>query len=205
MSRDLPTGLPAALAAAKLFPAFLVEVNWPDGAAYMWNGYHSLSWGGHTWAPTGYFGGISEIKEAADATANGVTLTLSGIPSALVAEALRNDAQGCPVTIYFGVISTAGFTIDPYLNWSGFVDTTSISDDGTTSTISVACEKEMIDNRSGARRYTDQDQQIDHAGDLGLQFVAGLSTASFTWGASIVGGTSIPPASVAFPKLTLQR
>lgn len=204
MARDLPTGAAAAFAAAKLYPCYLVEVDWPDGIIYTWNGYHSLSWGGHTWLPVGHFGGISDIKETGDATANGITLTLSGIPSGEIAEAMRNDTQGCSVKVYFGVISSTGFTIDPYLQWSGFIDASSISDDGTSATVSLACEKDLVDNRSGSRRYTDQDQQIDYPGDLGLQFIAGLQLASFVWGASTIAASTLPPASVNIPQTVLQ-
>ena len=205
MSRDLPTGLAAAFASAKIFPCFLVEVEWPGGTVYVWNGYHSLSWGGHTWLPTGDFGGISNIKENRDLTANGVSLTLSGIPSNIIGEAMRNDTQGRPVKIYFGTLTTTGFVIDPYLQWSGLIDAISHSDDGKTATLTVNCETEMIDNRSAARRYTHEDQQLDFPGDTAFRFVAGMPLTTLTWGRTVLYGATFPPAGVAPGKIvTLQ-
>lgn len=182
MSRTLPTGLAAALSAAEVVPAFLVEIDWPDGTVYMWNGYATISWNGHSWLGLGHLGSIEAVKETTDLTATGVKLVLSGIPSANVAEALRNDTQGSVVRIYFGVLSGNVFAIDPYLMFNGFVDTPSILDDGKTATITVNCENELVDNRSGSRRYTMADQQIDYPSDLGLQYVSSIALQTFTWG-----------------------
>lgn len=186
MSRTLPAGLATALAANEVAAVFLVEVQWPDGTIYMWNGYYTMNWNGHPWLGLGHLGSIAEIKESADTAANGVQLVLSGIPSALITEALRNDTQGRRSRIYFGVISPGGFVIDPYLVFDGLIDYPSLTDEGETSTLTVFLEKEFIDNRSAARRLTHQDQQIDYPGDLGFEYVAGLANKSLTWGKATV-------------------
>lgn len=182
MSRTLPAGLGVALAGAQLAPAFLVELDWPDGTVYVWNGYYILNWNAVAWQPTGHLGGIAEVRESSELGANGVQLSLSGIPNALVAEALANNSQGRPARIYFGVIGAGGFTIDPYLVFDGLIDFPNIVQNGDTSTITVNLEKEFIDNRSNARRWNHEDQQIDYPGDLGFQYVAALANKQFTWG-----------------------
>lgn len=182
MSRTLPTGLATNLATATIAPVFLVQLEWPSGTVLAWNGYSVLNWDGRDWQPLGNLGGIKDITETADGTANGVQLSLSGIPSAAIAQALDNAAQGRLARIYFGVISAGGFAIDPYLVFDGLIDYTNIVMDGDTSTITVFLEKELIDNRSDARRCTHEDQQIDYPGDLGFEFVAPLSNKNFTWG-----------------------
>src|ERR1044072_5890307 len=143
MSRTLPTGLGTALAAVEVAPVFLVELDWPTGTVYAWNG--------HTWIGTGHLGGISEIKESNDLGATGTVLTLSGIPSAQIAQALRNDALGLPAKIYFGVLSASGFSIDPYLAFDGMIDAPNINTDGDQSAITIPLERELVDNRSNAR------------------------------------------------------
>jgi hypothetical protein len=183
MSRILPTGFNAAVTASVVRPAFFVELDWSDGILYVWNGYGSIVFGGNTYLGTGHLGKISEVKESKDLTANGVTLALSGIPSALITEALANDNQGRPAKIYIGALAGDGtLAAAPYLIFDGVIDLTVIADTGDTSTISVQLEKELVDNRSGARRYTHEDQQIDFPGDLGFQYVAALSTQIITWG-----------------------
>lgn len=182
MSRTLPTGLASALQARTIPAAFLVEIDWPDGTVYVWNGYHNLSWNAQTWLGIGHAGQIGEVKESGDLAANGMVLQLSGIPSANIAEVLRNDTQGRPGRVYFGTIDGAGFTIDPVCIFDGVIDITPYSNDGKTATISVNLEKEFIDNRSSAARYTPEDQKRTYPTDLGLDFVPGMAGQTTNWG-----------------------
>lgn len=180
--RTLPTGLDAALSAVEVAPIFLVELDWPTGTVYAWNGYHVLNWNGIDWQPTGHLGGIAEIKESSDGTVNGTQLSMSGISAASIEEALENDSQGRPARIYHGVLSSTGFTIDPYLVFDGLIDFPSIVRNGSTATITVNLEKELYDDRSSVRRWNHEDQQIDFPGDLGFEYVAGIANQQFTWG-----------------------
>lgn len=183
MSRDLPTGFASAMDAATLHPCILVELAWPTGTVRAWNGYRDLTWDGNTFIGTGHLGGISAIKESRDGAANGVALTLSGIPSGNVSLALANDTQGQSAKIWFGELNSAGaFTIDPYQIFEGVIDVCPIEDDGTTATITVQLEKELIDRRARGRRYTHEDQIIDYPTDRGFEYVAGLVNKPLNWG-----------------------
>jgi len=183
MPRDLPTGFAAAAAAPTLAPVFLAELFWPTGTVRAWNGYGDIVFAGNTYTGTGHLGTISAIRESRDGTANGVQLRLSGIPSSLITLALADDTQGAAAKIYFGILDAAGaFTVTPYLMFDGIIDVCPIEDDGETATITVNLEKELIDSRTRGRRYTDEDLQSDYAGDLGLEYVAGLQNKELTWG-----------------------
>ncbi len=190
MSRDLPGGLGAAFEATEITPAFLVELQWPGGTVRAWNGYHLLAWNLVNWTATGHLGGIGEIKESTEGGANGTQISLSGIPTALITEALRNDSQGRRARIYLGFLVDDGFVIDPYLLFDGLIDFATIQSQGETSTITVNLEKEFIDNRTNARRLNHQDQLIDYAGDLGFEYVAALANKQFTWGKTTVFPTT---------------
>ena len=169
MSRTLPTGLDTALSADTLYPVLLVQLNWPTGTVRCWNGYHDLSWNSQTWVGTGHLGTISEIGESSDGTANGASITLSGIPSSVIANALENNAQGQPAKIYFGVIQNASFVVDPYLVFDGLIDVANIQDNGETASVVVNLEKEMFDSRTNARRYTHEDLQQQYSGNGELE------------------------------------
>ncbi len=183
MSRTLPTGY-AALAAARVFrPVFLVDLDWPSGIVYLWGGYGTMPWGGNTYVGTGHLGGVSTISESFNGRANGVTLTLSGIPSALLADALAVDSQGRRGRVWLAALANDGsMAADPYLIFDGVIDICPVSDDGSTASITVQLEKELIDRRVNNWRYTHEDQQIDSPGDLIFSFVAGLANAQFHWG-----------------------
>lgn len=193
MSRILPTGLDTALSADKVYPVVMVALDWPGTPLYVWNGYHTINWSGVDWVGVGHLGGISEIKESSGSQANGVAVTLSGVPSANVALALSDSSQGRRARIFFGVISAAGFTIDPYCVFDGVIDYASLVSSGETATITVNLEKELFDDRSDARRWTHEDQQIDYPGDLGFRQVAEIANKSFTWGKATVSPTLTTP------------
>jgi hypothetical protein len=60
--------------------------------------------------------------------------------------------------------------------------------------LAIRVEKELIDSRTRGRRYTHEDQQIEHAGDLGFEYVAGLADKEITWGTA-----KIRPAVIEAP------
>lgn len=189
MPRELPAGLPALTEANVFRPVLLVELAWPSGTVRAWSGYGILPWAGNSYLGTGDLGTVSPIGESNDLGANGVVISLSGIPSANIAEALANDAQGRSGKIHLGAMNDAGvLASDPYLIFDGLIDVTSIEDDGTTATVSVSLEKELIDRRLQSRRSTHEDQQIDYPGDLFFEYVAGLQDKTVSWGGHSYSG-----------------
>lgn len=197
MSRTLPTGFATKAESPEFLPVFLVELHWPSGTVYVWNGYGTISWNGHTWTGTGHLGTISEIRESSSGKATGCTLTLSGIPSQSIIDALANDSQGQPGYIYLTSMNRAGvFEFDPYQVFDGVIDICPMQEDGQSATISVQLEKELIDRRTHNRRRTHEDQQIEYAGDLYFEYVAGLATKVVNWGAATTAASnpvSYPP------------
>jgi len=198
MSRSLPTGMAAAAAAATVAPVFLTDLDWPSGHVRAWTGYGQISYDGNTFTGTGDQGAISEIKESADGAANGVTLSLSGIPSGNIALALEDDAQGRAAKIWLAFLdfSNGTFAYGPHLIFDGFIDTAAIDDNGTTATVTIQIEKELIDRRSTGRRYTHQDQQIDHPGDMFFDMMAINAERAINWGvaaSSPATATGSPP------------
>jgi hypothetical protein len=147
---------------------------------------------------TGELGTISPIQESGDMRANGVVLELSGIPTALVTEALANDAQGRPGKIWLAALDANGtFVADPCLHFDGVIDTTPIRIGPETSTIAVQLEKELIDRRTKERRYTHEDQQIEHPGDLFFEYVAGLAVKEFSWAGKAQAAGATTPGSAS--------
>jgi hypothetical protein len=197
MSRALPTGF-AALASAPVFrPAILVDLAWPSGTIYVWNGYGTLSWNGHTYQGTGHLGDVSGIGESKDGRANGVTLTLGGIPSTMIADALANDAQGRSAKIWLAAFADDGtLGADPYPIFDGVIDISPVEDNGTEATISVQLEKELIDRRINNWRNTHEDQQIDYPGDMFFEFVAGLADKEVVWGGKTISGSAATAGGV---------
>ena len=64
---------------------------------------------------------------------------------------------------------------------------------GTYSTISIAVENKLVAfERSKVRRYTAEDQKIDHPTDKGFEFVTSIVQKEIIWGrpTGSAGGSS---------------
>jgi hypothetical protein len=196
MSRGLPSALATAASSDLFPPAFFVELDWPGGVVRVWTHYGDISWGGNTWVGTGHLGSIGNIAESDDLRANGIALKLSGIPSANVALALANDSQGRDGKVYLGAMDGAGGLVsDPIVVFAGFIDFTVIEDDGTTASITVQLAKEFTNRKAQPRRYTHEDQQIDHPGDMFFEFLAGNLGKEFAWGRQVIPAAGNTPGT----------
>lgn len=72
---------------------------------------------------------------------------------------------------------------DPYTIFSGFMDVMVLKDNGSTATISVQCENELITlENPNTQRYTPEDQAINFPNDKGLEYVASLQDQEILWG-----------------------
>lgn len=176
----------AADAAVVIRPAFFVEMEMdtsPVTYLRVWTGMGTKSWNSKTWLGVADVGSISAFPETTSVQAQGLTLTLSGIPSALVSDALTYLRQGKAVSIWMAMLDDAdAVTADPYKSFGGSIDMVSMDEGGKTSSITVNVENRLIDlKRPRERRYTHEDQQVSHPGDLGFQYVEQLPNQNLSW------------------------
>lgn len=184
MSRNITTAFNNILESDNLSPFLAVDLSFDGGNFVTWTGYGNITFGGTTYIGGGDFLNVSQISETADIQANGINITLSGIPSDLISSALNETYQGRPAKLYLGVLDGNGAVVaDPYLIFSGRMDTMGIEDTGDTANISLTAESRLIDlERSRERRYTSEDQKIDYPNDKGLEFIADLQEKEIVWG-----------------------
>ncbi len=184
MSRDLTTSVNTILESNSLKPFFALDLEFDGGNFVAWTGYGNITFGGTTYFGSGDFLNVSQISETADIQANGINITLSGIPSDLISSALNETYQGRPAKLYLGLLDDNNAVVsDPYLMFSGRMDTMGIEDSGDTANIGLTAESRLIDlERSRERRYTSEDQKIDYPTDKGLEFIADLQDKEIIWG-----------------------
>jgi len=184
MTRTVTTAVNNEFTAAKLSPFFAVEMDFSDGVIRLWTGYGSITVDGNTFLAGGDILSLSQISENGEVQANGVTVSLSGLNTNLVASALTTAYQGRDLNVYVGVLNTSGAVVaDPIKVFAGKMDVMTVEDDGSTAEITVTAESKLIDlERSRTRRYTSEDQKIDYPDDKGLDFVASLQNKSVVWG-----------------------
>jgi hypothetical protein len=113
-----------------------------------------------------------------------MNISLTGVKSSLVAVAKDHEYQGRPLTVRLGAFDPSGNLVaDPIIIFSGFMDTMTISEAGEYSTISIAVENKLIAfEKTKVRRYTAEDQKIDHPTDKGFEFVTAIVEKEIIWG-----------------------
>jgi len=183
MARDLTSGMQTEVQAPVMRPVFFFEAEFASGFLRLWSGLGTIPWNGQTWTGAGNAIGISEIAETADIRAAGVTASLSGNVSSLIAAALAEARYGKPGKVWLGAMDASGAIIaDPYLVFSGRLDVPVIDDAGESCIISMQYESRLIDlQRTRERRWTHEDQQIDFPGDLGFEYVTSLPDQVLIW------------------------
>ena len=188
MSRTLTSGMLGVTTADIVRPAYFVRMVFDSGESpnvlNIWNGIGDLAYGGNTYTGTGDLLSISQITETADIQASGINVSLAGVKSSLIVIAKDHDYQGRPLTVSLGAFDASGSLIaDPVIVFSGFMDTMTIAESGQYSTISIAVENKLISfERSKVRRYTAEDQKIDHPTDKGFEFVTAIVQKEIIWG-----------------------
>lgn len=184
MSRDLTPEVAAAIAAGVVRPALFYEGEFASGWARFWTGLTPMQWGGRTWNPAGALIGLSPIEETTSVVANVVTVTLSGVPTDLVALAIEDARQGKPGRSWLAFLDESGAIIpEPVQLAAGRLDVPEVEDGEDTCTIAISYETRAVDLTTPREwRYTHESQQVLFPGDLGLEFVTSLQEMEITWG-----------------------
>jgi len=184
MSRSVTSEVNTIFESNSVSPFVAIDLAFDGGNFVAWTGYGNLTFGGTTYIGGGDFLNVSNVIENAEVQANNLTITLSGIPSDLIASALNETYQGRSCKVFLGVLDSSNAVVsDPYLLFSGRMDLMNIDDGGQTCTISVSAESRLIDlDRTRERRYTSEDQKIDFPNDKGLEFIADLQDKEIVWG-----------------------
>lgn len=185
MSRGLKAAFKAANSATDVQPFNLVHFAFDSGDIRLWTGTGELSWDGFTWTGAGGLLGFTTPKEDTEVKANGISISLSGMPAEVLSIALGEDYQGRSCTVYYGVFSAGAIVDDPMIAFRGKMDVMPIVDSGDKSTISITVENRLIIlHRSRSRRWTDEDQKIDYPDDKGFEFLQSLQEKEIEWGPS---------------------
>ena len=211
MSRVLPTTIVDALDDNVIYPFFAVEMNFDaDNVLRLWTGVGTLVFEGVNWTGAGTILGISSVEETTETAARGADITITGMPSEVLALALNTPYQGRTCKIYFGMFakgslqkeSTNFILLEDGSRieledrstglteiFTGYMDQMNISEDAGTGTIQVSVENKLIDlERARVARYTAKYQRsrdiVGASTDAGFDFVADMQDQKLAWGRS---------------------
>lgn len=192
MPRTLTSGMRTALLSSQTQPSIFVSIAFASATVCLWSGLGSVTWGGHTWLGLGALMGTTAAEDAATVEARGIGITISGLAPTLYADCRDDFKLGLPAVVYLGFWSAGSLVADPVVVWSGRTDQPEAEVAPDVVTVTIACENRLTDmNVAADRRLTNEDQQMDWPGDLGLQFVDGLQEAALFWGQSATVTTNV--------------
>lgn len=102
--RGLSAGMVTEVTTAQLAPILLASLSFST-PVHLWTGYGNLVYNSTTYLGLGTLGTISPVQETTDLAARGLTMRLSGVPTANVALALTENYQGRECSIMFGALA----------------------------------------------------------------------------------------------------
>lgn len=181
MSRTVPSSILTALSQSEVQPFYAVEFDFDSLPVRFWTGYGDRTIESNTYTGTGNLLSIGGLEEVADMSAKSATLTLSGVPSELVALALTEPYQNRQCRILFGVVNSS----DIVEVFSGYMDKMTIEDSGDASTITLTVESKWVKlDRPNIRRYTSESQKSRYSTDTFFDWVSDLQDKEIVWGRS---------------------
>jgi len=211
MSRVLPDTIIGALDDSVIYPFFAVELNFGVADVLrLWTGVGTLSFEEVSWTGAGTLLGISAVEETTETAAKGADITITGLPSEVLALALSTPYQGRTCKIYFGMFAkgslqkeSSNFILledgsrieleDRSTGlteiFTGYMDQMNIVEGVDTGTIQVKVENKLIDlERARVARYTAEYQRSRNiagaSDDAGFDFVAAMQDQKLAWGRS---------------------
>src|ERR1700727_2469057 len=111
----------SALAANTVSPVYLVACQFTSGTKYSWTGMGTVVWSGQDWEGMGDLMGVSSITQTSDLSAEGITISYSGIDAGNVSSAISDVATNLTVDVWLGFLnlSTHAIIADPVHCFSG--------------------------------------------------------------------------------------
>lgn len=175
--RTIPAGLITSLQQKSVDLYFAVELLFDSGPLRIWSGIGTKTIGGNSYTGTGSLLTVTTAEESNDLSANGASITLSGIDSGIIALALTEPYQSRLCSIKIGSGS------DVLEVFSGYMDVMTFDDGGDTCTITLTVESRLITmDRAVSLRYTQESQAARYPTDTFFSYVADLADKSITWG-----------------------
>ncbi len=164
---NLTAGMASEVVKQVMSPLVFCKLSFDSGDLNLWSGLGTLTWGGEDYTGAGWLAQVSAIIETGAIEANGATLTLSGVPTALIALALEQNYQGRSAKLWLAALDNSYALIaDPYLILAGYMDVMTLEEGGDTAAISITIENNLLSlQRANERRYTNEDQKKNYPTD----------------------------------------
>lgn len=175
------TGSPSNFQSSSHHLFHAVEFSFDTGDVRLWSGYTDLQIDGDTYLGTHGLLGITSVSESGGISAEGIMITISGLDSTLLSQALNENYQFRPLTVHIGSISSDG-TVQSYILFRGRMSSAAITDNANKMTIVISGESRLVDlERTRSSLYTDQQQRDIKSGDAFFDQIVNIQDREIVW------------------------
>tara|TARA_Y100000004_G_scaffold148902_1_gene170609 strand:+ start:451 stop:1017 length:567 start_codon:yes stop_codon:yes gene_type:complete len=186
MTRSLTTAIKNALATNDIRPVHLITigfatpVNLTDCSFSLTS---SVSGGSVTYNASDFILGFSEFSEQTDISKNSATLQLSGADQTFISTVLNENVINDSVTIYRGLLDSSNALIaDPFLLYKGTIESFTIAEGDTSSTLNLSVVSHWADfDKKNGRKTNNTSQQRFFSTDVGMDF-SSQTVQDIKWG-----------------------
>ena len=184
MPRTIDSGTMRAMTKHDYKPVVLVEIITPSLDIRLTSNMQDVIYNTNTYT-AGILGGISTIPETSDLNDAQISLMLSGVDPAIKAGVVASDFINSSITVRVQFFSDDWISSgDGLLYFTGSAASQNIAS-GSSSEITISCKSLIASlSRPRSERYSDQEQQAQHPGDLGMQFASELASRDIIWPAA---------------------
>lgn len=181
MSRSIDDATVLAMQEGVTRPIVLVKIATPSINILMTSAMQDVVFDGDTYT-YGTLGNISTIPETDDLKDSSIALTFSAVDSATISAVSAPDFINSPVTVRVMFFDENWQTVGDGLSFfEGGASGQNIAL-GQSAEITVSCKSKIAAlSRPRSERYSDQDQQAKHPGDLGMQYATTVSSKDIVW------------------------
>ena len=160
----------------------LVDLAFASGTLYVHNGVGTYVFGGNNYLGVGALGSIGVMEETVDLIDTPIVLGLSPIDDDILNAILTEDVFGKDANIYLGSLNDDGELEGTPTQWiSGWMESIELNI-GSTDGVSIKVQNRASRlNARNNKRYTLEEHQAEHAGDLFLEFLPYVMDAQPIW------------------------
>ena len=186
MTRSLTTAIKNELATNNITPVHLITINFSTPVNITDCSFSltsSISGSSVTYNASDFIMGMSNFTEETDITKTSLTISLSGADQTFISTVLNENVINDSVTIYRGFLdNTNNLIADPFLLYDGQIDSFSISESETNSTVSLAIVSHWADfEKTSGRKTNNNSQQRFFNSDVGMDF-SSETVQDIKWG-----------------------
>ena len=182
MARSLTSAVKTELATNKINPIGLIYLNISGGQRFT-DHYKDISYDTNTYTSSSLLLGVSDVSESNEVAVNAITVAFTGADQTIISLFLNNSYMDKEAEIYAAFLDESQAVIaDPFLMFSGRIESFAIEEDETNSKLSVSIASHWSDfDKKKGRKTNTNSQQLFFSGDVGFDF-SSQSVQDIKWG-----------------------